>query len=957
MSWWSTFIKIDIIYSSFLPKRLFYTNKITYKIGDTSKLYKILFFMLSIELEKAFEHNACKKVVQLAKVTVAMTDARLDRYAEENRLFHETDSIISEIEHKYQRNLKKNHKSLLMYRKSIIQKESEKYSSKYQLLKTEFAEFEQYCQNKVNSVESEYKNRINQIQKLTSILILLKDNVQKSMEQPMSVSVPSTQTDSQEIKTLKKKLKSINRKIDDFDYSEEDLEEMEAEYVERVKNLKQKIKNIKEQTSTSLKENTSKFRSRLQKLKQEKETINKKFKSLVEKRKTYTKESQEKRKSLLSDMSSEIITRSKQVSNQINVENSKFEQNKKDLVQQMKQQKKKNDDENSKIQEAYTTFINDASNASKVKQQELKNQVVALNSITMEIADKFQQELEERKLIGKNMKNVVDDSFMAKENQFSKMRQKFSSFDNNLIKMRERNKINSLEEIKELTAINNEMKATLKEKLNKREEIMRKEIDKMNDSNGNTQNKTTDLNKLRNIKEKEEESFQKAYEKASSGLEEKLNAKQQFYNSIKDKKEQENEKQLKVKEEELRKELKLASSSYFLEIDNKKKEMSKALLDKKQSILSEKVKAKDVEPEKKKFGVKKNQFDAMFQFITNQVNQSQKQRSSSINALDQQINDLLNQIAKIREQSSKKSTINSLIKTVAKEREETTSKIPKNASDPIEMMFIKYKEAKTAAEFDVMNEELKLLLLKEENKLAAEKLSKQLDMFKSISIVSDAEQSLEYQKRGYENIITQIKEETQQKKASMQKKFDEQESDVVGSINDYETKIALIRKKTVDDIEKMKETFETELQAAKNKHEVLKERVTKRIEQAKIDQETLVMQNEEEINNLLESRVKTIKQGEEDSDEEILDLSFEETDLMMKCLTPKPINNQKYLETKKEAEDQLIEVRDILEKIIELFTLHLDAKSSPKVSGREQNTRGRSALSTLKVLPPLAKPT
>jgi chromosome segregation ATPase len=141
---------------------------------------------MSIDRVEAFRHNACKKVAQLCKVVVEMTDEQLDRQDDSRRVARGWERQIDAAFSKNTRDVSDINQSVIMFRQHLIDQHCQEFGPRYQALKEDLADFERKQKSRVTDLGktiTELRDQIlsieNDVQKAATKVVNAADSVMK----------------------------------------------------------------------------------------------------------------------------------------------------------------------------------------------------------------------------------------------------------------------------------------------------------------------------------------------------------------------------------------------------------------------------------------------------------------------------------------------------------------------------------------------------------------------------------------------------------------------------------------------------------------------------------------------------------------------------------------------------------------------------------------------------------
>lgn len=126
------------------------SNKISCESNESDEIFNV--FIMITDRNEAFKHNSCKKLAQLAKVIFTMGSQKRDRNAEMNSILNDYEQVIQQLVVLHNQKAQEISKNLIAFRKSCIDTSCKSFGVVYKKSKAEF-----------NNMIKEQNTRFNQL--------------------------------------------------------------------------------------------------------------------------------------------------------------------------------------------------------------------------------------------------------------------------------------------------------------------------------------------------------------------------------------------------------------------------------------------------------------------------------------------------------------------------------------------------------------------------------------------------------------------------------------------------------------------------------------------------------------------------------------------------------------------------------------------------------------------------
>ena len=907
------------------------------------------------EKSRAYLHNSCKKISQLAHVLVTLTDKRLERYTDERALDIYQDKYFAELEKKNAKAVKQKSRALNKYKKEALQNESEKYAAKYSKLKSDFLVFSDEKKNQLLSYEIECIDLKNQADKLSNEIVKFSKKVknEKIKVEPTPVGKPSDSTQHR-ISKIEKDMEKVKQN------SEEKIEKMEEEQKEEIKRIKARhLKQLeleREHNNSALAKN---FKERIIALKEGIELIKKKAVVYQKKKQMQSKENQVTRFTMMNDLKNTIKLNKSKTQNDGASEKSKFLKQKKELEAKFENQKKYDIQDIEKLDNELVRIREEHANG--IKKMDLSSQKQALDSITNELIAKINQESNQAKKNIWKIENQVESTLEADIELKSKMKEVFDEIEERLYELSEQQK-------EKLENILSEVQEEHKKELNKLKRVFEEREDLMNDEEEDysDDDPQDEIDELTEFLEDSESEFDAAMKNVNAATEKKRAAFVSKLENEEKKKKSMLENTYGSKFKEIKTEYDQFVNSNNQKVTEKVNDLVKANDEKAKLVIAEYLSNLEEnageeeedgeltqEEERQIFEKKKKEMTKELNTLTKGINQERAERNEIVSKLQNMIKTKFEEKQKYIAKGGLKKIIDELSQQIKNDYNNLIREMPNRERDSLDSTLRKIFEIRADATTRLFLSELNLMKKREETTTEIYNYEFKIELFQETSTVCNAERDFEREIDSYQDILKAKKEQLEAQKDEIKQFWREKDSKVVVQIRELDMKMSQFSLVHEGNFDKVRKQIEEKFISQKKKHAVLKGRLVKMIESAKEEQRKLIEACEEEIKDFI------IKAAELECDKPKEKKEFDCSSLLSKesKAIDKALNNEITIRRNSKLEKLSQKTKDDIEKQITDF-ISMISRSSTQTGDelKKVHVVKKKSESSLRVLPPLTTP-
>lgn len=846
------------------------------------------------ELLIAFAHNSCKKISQLAHVLVLLTDARLDRYADERQLFLYQDMNCEAIAKKFTNSNKKIYKELVQFRKKCIQEASDYYGSRFLAMKSKFQNSESEKMAVLNAIEKECQSQIEIIQQIIPFLNNLTKNSSNFSLQDMQNDVNQAMQANQEVNEKNNKLKSIQSECEKIQGdSQNRIKNMTDEHKGNVKLYKRKIKDIKIQ---KYKNTLLEFKRRITEVNETVNTIRQVMVNHVKNKKKILAPFYKQLQTVMQDLHASLPHNDMSISfltedKDFKMMKSKFD----DLRQTSLLQYSEEIDLLRRQKNDLDTEFN---NKMYQKQQEYNNHCVALQSENDQLVNMYSQRLQVFSAALDAEKNAVNDiisnrkSYLLKigpflESCLMEQKKNYQKSSKNTMYDKVEQRFQSFEE---------DLQTILKDREEMIEEAMKYKDESENDDEEEDYSDDEDPNdRILRKKEKYQKQIEEKTEQCNAQLEtlskqikteqtnKKNNLKKEIEHKILINKSKLAEEQEKRDQQIQQHRDEFMASLKDKKIEENENENEEEENEEEEEQLTDEQKMKHYNEERNKL---KKELKAIDHEIQNFITEQQK----LIQALDNQLKEQLKMKQNFVQNKGPAKVLSDLISQINSDEKSFLSSMPFKSKDQLDIMLQKVITAQVGGEAAIRISEISLMKKHEENTSQIVDTELALEIKMSESPITAMEKKFDSQMTSLMTIIKKGRDSLDSKKSSVKSKWRVKDTPIMNETREMDMKLSVFDQKNENQMDSMREEFEKKKQQMIAKFEASKSRILHQIQQEKQKQQQLIEQNEKEVDNyisqLAEKEYKKPQPKNITFADQIIKLSKKETDLILENFAP-----------------------------------------------------------------------